>query len=90
MRFLALTFVVGWYFAARHLHRKGASSKWQVRCLNCQRTGPASDANILRVAGKATKYTIGNCEKCDRLVGLSIELTPNEATQSQLESSLPA
>lgn len=90
MRLLALTFVLGWYFTARHLHRRGATSKWQVRCLNCQDTKPATDANILRAAGKATQYTIGNCEKCDRLVGISIEQSPSEKTHSQLESSLPA
>ena len=52
------------------------ASRWQIRCLTCNRTRRALDAGIVRIGAVGRKYTLGWCTQCRWLRRAVIEPTP--------------
>lgn len=75
MKLIGLFLLMGWYTAAKAMQKRGVPvSGWRVRCLSCQESRPATEANILAVKGRVTrKYSLGQCERCDKVSGMAIE-----------------
>ena len=77
MRLLGLLLIIAWYTLANQMSKTKTSRKatgWQVRCLNCQTTRTATESQIVRISGRATKrYALADCETCNRKVGMAVE-----------------
>lgn len=74
MKLALLLALAGWYAAAKTLQNTGTKAEWQVRCLNCKHTHPATSATLIRQAkANKTNYSIAKCTECDKFAGVAIE-----------------
>jgi hypothetical protein len=56
---------------------------WQIRCLTCGRTRNASEAGIVRLGARGTKYTLAKCCGCERIRWAAIERDPVAAKKAK-------
>lgn len=74
MKLIGLFALVCWYVTASQIRRHGDAARWQVRCLNCHEVSPVTKSRIIAglTEGK-TKYSLDECEHCQKTVGVAIE-----------------
>lgn len=80
MKLIGLIALVCWYVTAAQLRRRGDAAHWQIRCLNCQEVRPVTKSRIIDglETGK-TKYSLDECEHCQKVVGIAIESVEPES-----------